>query len=363
MNHLFLDYATSTHVDPLLTGKSRIFAMASKDAATENWFNHWYDTVIEGNNLYMPKLAKQAMFLRVLPQNADSPKLARALCTDFTQESLEHHRERLDNNANIFANYSGETGSGKSSCSLADGIDSGIYDCPVKTKGDLEARVFFDKMDVHEVMQGLGRRDVAFKDEDPRESGEGSLTNQKALMNLQDTIRGTQRSLHMASPELEYRATTQMEYQAIAQTPIKTFMETGVGETLFLVARGPHLLGYARKPWVNGQVFRWYSQIKDDYLQIALGGGRTSSRQMHFLELVLKRSPKIFERVAGLNKTETQEIIELVLSMDNVDSNSVKSVSRVIHRLLSDADAGVALAAEIMQDFQAYYGIELPSIV
>lgn len=360
------EYNAAVNLGSIMTGRgSKLRAATSVHRAVRNWFYEWYTIELEGRGLYMAPAMRHATLQRITPRlgqpDREGYDLARGLCRDFTRHAINQVSVRLDNAANIFAHFTGETGSGKSSCSLWLGAEAGVYDQAVKSRGDLASRLCFEAWEVPGILRSVEARGCGWKDESPREAGVGSATAGKNLLNLEDTIRASQRSLHIASPQLEERTTTQITFNAVAQTSISRFQKEEVGHTMFLVERGKQHLGFAVMPWCSGTLFNWYQDAKQAYVEKALSAGKDGmGRLSGYLQLLAENRPRIFDHLRGEKKTDCIDLVSLAMLNYNLDTATVTQVGSIVYRLMQHLDRSKKLIADALMEFTDATGVPIP---
>ena len=177
-------------------------------------------------------------------------RLVRALERNITSLIRKHHEWRHAHDGNVVWEFSGPTGTGKSSCML------GLMERLNGVKpADLARHITIDIPELPHLLPKLTAGSAVAVDEQTHAVGEGSITNQKVLRSMEDQIRKTGIDVYWASPESQDHATSQGEFVALAANYRARY-------TRFLVYLNDMPLGYANLPWCSDEMWLAYAPIK-----------------------------------------------------------------------------------------------------
>lgn len=191
--------------------------------------------------------------LRILseqPAAESRLRILRALEHNITRTVLAHHAWRHARNGNVVWEFSGPTGTGKSSCML------GLLERLNGVRPDALARhLTIDVPSLPQLLPGLAPGSGVAVDEQSHVVGEGSIVQTKVLRSMEDQIRLSGIDIYWASPESQEHATSQGEFAA-------TFTNYAKQYTRFLVYLNEIPLGYANLPWCSAEMWAAYQPIK-----------------------------------------------------------------------------------------------------
>lgn len=177
--------------------------------------------------------------------------LVAALLTPYNERFCRHIRYRLEHAGNVHFEFSGPTGSGKSSCAIAVADWMRQIDA-----ARLPSHLSFDIADLTARFRGKERGDTVILDEYLQTAGEGARTAQGQFANLEDTLRASGVSLFVCSPRRHEYATMQAQLEAVLWNPAKAF-------TRFLVWIEGEPRGVVDLPWARKPLFDVYQVWKD----------------------------------------------------------------------------------------------------
>lgn len=185
-------------------------------------------------------------------------RFTRALQKNITGLVRRHHAFRHAHDGNVVWEFSGGTGTGKSSCML------GLLETLNGVKPENLARhLTIDTPDLPNILPGLPPGSGVAVDEQSHLVGEGSVTNQKVMRSVEDQIRQSGIDIYWASPESHDHATSQGEFAVLAPEPDQKC-------TRFVVYLNEVPLGYCRLPWCSPEMWAAYQPIKRKNVDRAL---------------------------------------------------------------------------------------------
>ena len=182
----------------------------------------------------------------------------RALERNITPLLREHHAWRHAHDGNVVWEFSGPTGTGKSSCML------GLLESLNRIRPeDLARHVTIDIAQLPHLLPSLPPGSGVAVDEQTHAVGEGSITQAKVLRSMEDQIRLSGIDIYWASPESQDHATSQGEFVALAANFREKY-------TRFLVYLNELPLGYANLKWCSPRMWAAYQPIKKRNVERAL---------------------------------------------------------------------------------------------
>ncbi|MFA5862722.1 MAG: hypothetical protein WDA16_13610 [Candidatus Thermoplasmatota archaeon] len=182
----------------------------------------------------------------------------RALERNITPLLKAHHAWRHAHDGNVVWEFSGPTGSGKSSCML--GLMENLNGMRPE---DLHKHVTIDVAQLPHLLPTLPPGSAVAVDEQTHAVGEGSITQAKVLRSMEDQIRLSGIDIYWASPESQDHATSQGELVAFAANYQEKY-------TRFIVYLNDVPLGYANLPWCSSAMWEAYRPIKRKNVDRAL---------------------------------------------------------------------------------------------
>jgi hypothetical protein len=216
-------------------------------------------------------------YLRILTDGGKTEarlRLLRALERNLTKTMREHHAWRHARQGNVVWEFSGPTGTGKSSCMLY------LLETLNKVKPeDLEHHITIDVPELPAVLPKLKAGSGVAIDEQTHAVGEGSITQAKVLRSMEDQIRFSEIDIYWASPESQDHATSQGEFVAFAANRDKKY-------TRFVVYLNDEPLGYVNIPWCSPKMWAAYAPIKRRNVERAL---KASFQNTAIMDDVIKR--------------------------------------------------------------------------
>lgn len=179
-------------------------------------------------------------------------RLVAAYNTNITSLVVLHHKWRHEHDGNVVWEFTGPTGTGKSSCMLGLLERFNRVD-PAK----LDRHLTIDVGTLPRILPRLKSGEGLVIDEQSALVGEGSLTQEKILRNIEDQIRASGIDLYWASPKKDEKrhATSQGEFEAILLNRRKRAAR-------FLVWLEETPLGYCNLPWAGGAMWQAYLPMK-----------------------------------------------------------------------------------------------------
>lgn len=185
------------------------------------------------------------------PHNNERVAYYRALHEDITSLVMAHHQWRHARNGNVVWEFTGPTGSGKSSCML------GLLERLNGVKPDkLAEHLTIDVAELGNVLPRIPKGSGVVVDEQSTLVGEGSQVTERTLRNIEDQIRLTGKDLYWASPgKNREHQTSQGEFQSISTNWKKR-------RTRFLVWLDQTPLGRCDLPWASDEMWAAYEPLK-----------------------------------------------------------------------------------------------------
>ena len=182
----------------------------------------------------------------------------RALERNITSTVRKHHAWRHEHDGNVVWEFSGPTGTGKSSCML------GLLESLNKVKPeDLARHITIDIPQLPNILPHLQEGSGVAIDEQTHAVGEGSITQGKTMRSIEDQIRFSQIDIYWASPEGQDHATSQGEFVALAPNYAEKY-------TRFVLYLNELPLGYVNLPWCSAAMWAAYRPIKRKNVDRAL---------------------------------------------------------------------------------------------
>ncbi|MFA5861302.1 MAG: hypothetical protein WDA16_06360 [Candidatus Thermoplasmatota archaeon] len=185
-------------------------------------------------------------------------RVLRALERNITPLLRKHHAWRHEHDGNVVWEFSGPTGTGKSSCML--GLMERLNHVRPE---DLAKHVTIDVPQLSQLLPRLSPGSAVAIDEQTHAVGEGSITQAKVLRSMEDQIRMSGIDIYWASPESQDHATSQGELVAFGANFAQKY-------TRFLVYLNDLPLGYANLPWCSSTMWAAYQPIKKKNVERAL---------------------------------------------------------------------------------------------
>ena len=185
-------------------------------------------------------------------------RLLRAFERNITGTVIRHHAWRHDHEGNVVWEFSGPTGTGKSSCML--GLMERLNHVQPVALGE---HITIDIPQLPQLLPKLSAGSAVAVDEQTHVVGEGSITQAKVLRSMEDQIRMSGVDIYWASPESQDHATSQGEFVALGANYGRKY-------TRFLVYLNDVPLGYANLPWCSSEMWRAYQPIKRKNVQRAM---------------------------------------------------------------------------------------------
>lgn len=189
-------------------------------------------------------------------------ELVDAILTDAAPRFWRHCQYRLRTNGNVVFEFTGHTGTGKSSCALT--VADWLSRIP---EARVREYVNFDLGDLPKKMSTKKRGETIIQDEYVNLSGEGARTNKGMFENIEDTTRKSGVNLFVLSPRgrSNDEGVTQARLESIAWNPREQW-------TLFLVHVDEAPLGVVAIPWCRKELYEEYEKWKDGNVERSLAG-------------------------------------------------------------------------------------------
>lgn len=185
-------------------------------------------------------------------------RILRALERNITPLLRKHHAWRHERDGNVVWEFSGPTGTGKSSSML--GLMERLNGVRPQ---DLAKHITIDIPQLPRLLPALSAGSAVAVDEQTHAVGEGSITQAKVLRSMEDQIRLSGIDIYWASPESQDHATSQGELVALAANIRQKY-------TRFLVYLNDVPLGYANLLWCSAAMWAAYQPIKRRNVERAL---------------------------------------------------------------------------------------------
>lgn len=264
-------------------------------------------------------------------------RILRALESNITSTVHQHHAWRHARKGNVVWEFSGATGTGKSSAIL----------CLLETlngvsPSELEKHVTIDVPALPSLLPGLPRGSGVAVDEQTHAVGEGSISQGKVLRSMEDQIRYSEIDIYWASPESEDHNTTQGEFVAFAANPRDQY-------TRFLVYLHDVPLGYANLSWCSPSMWAAYEPIKRANVDRALRAAfhNTGILDEHIRRLFESEAVQAACRVRRLKAADWRRFLKRFSVPLN--TSQVQTMSEEIEFMLET----IALRPD---DFERIYG-------
>lgn len=216
--------------------------------------------------LEAPPWNRDALLARLVPPYPERDpvshiRLVRAFLTNYGGTCAEHIRYRMEHEGNVHVEFTGFTGSAKSSAAirLMDWIK------PIR-RGRLGEHLSADLSELPKKLMTKQRGESVTQDEFPKLAGEGAVTIRAMFDNIEDTIRASGVNLFAISPRRQDHATMQCRLEAVLANWDKKF-------TVFLVSVEETALGLWAIPWAPDDLWApEYKPWKFDMVKRALAG-------------------------------------------------------------------------------------------
>ncbi|MEA3201900.1 MAG: hypothetical protein QOE90_3328 [Thermoplasmata archaeon] len=256
------------------------------------------------------------------PEASETIRLFRALETNITPVVREHHAWRHERQGNVAWQFSGGTGTGKSSAMLWL-LETFNHVRP----DDLRKHITIDVPHLPQLLPQLERGSGVAVDEQSKATGEGALTQAKVISNIEDQIRFSEIDILWASPEGEEHTTSQGEFVALGANRRYRY-------TRFIVYVRELPLGYANIPWCSDAMWAAYLPIKKENVERAL---RAAFKDTEWLDEVVRRlfDQEAVQKACGVRKLKTPDwrrVLKRHASMLNV--SQIQTVAEEIEFML-----------------------------
>jgi hypothetical protein len=259
--------------DDMVQGLSVAYGSVGSDGK-ENWglwgeqMRHVLTTLrdrYEAAGWTAPRLIRDSFWKRIeSPRPSSDPvqhlRLIEAMVTDYCDAVQAHLAERLEEEGNVIAVFSGDTGMAKSSCAV-----SLAEELRTVTPDEFQRNLVIDVSRLSRALQGKTAGDWVLIDELLRTAGEGSRTLQALLENVEDTIRKSGVSVFLCAPAGTEHAAVKIEFEAILKNRKQM-------ATLFLVWVNGQPHGVVAIHWMRSELYAVYEPWKDKNVARSLAG-------------------------------------------------------------------------------------------
>jgi len=279
-----------------------------------------------------------------LADRAEHMRLVRACMTDYTTQVQAQIRYREADEANNHFEFTGKTGTRKSTSAIAVADWASPID-PAR----ISEYVNLDFAQIATRLRSKKRGEWVIQDELLETAGEGSRTLQLRVQNILDTLRKSGVSLAMCSPDSRQMATVQAGFESLAWNKQRH-------QTIQLVwVDGlPH--GVTRIPWCRKELYDAYVPWKDGNVDRTLSGHFKDNAFMARSAVRLFQDEHLVEFLRGIRDRPAKKDLRAAVrlfSAEMISGEQEEGLVDFVHTILEGYD-------RIGPNYQKWWGLQPP---